>query len=551
MSSFGYGKREGRPAPWLLVAAVCGLSLAWFGAGVQRVGLGSPYGDPISRIGAQDDAVYAREAIEMARTGNWLTPEYLGRYALNKPPLLQWLAAASVALFGISAWALRVPSMLAASLIVTLMFLLARRVYSTSIAATLALLLASSHLFYTFARLCMTDMLLTFWITAAVCLLAQDPALRRRFTIAGFGVCTAAAIMTKAVAGVLPVLALLLAWAFLPRGFRPRLGRILGAVALAAAIALPWHIYQAAVHGRWFVAEYILTQHLAVGVTAPPQYSNENHLVFYARRLFLMDPVLALLAAASLPILARNRARAPILLAWLVATVAVLFGFRYRSAYYLLPLLPVLGWMAAEGLHALHRFQAPVLAGVLACAVIKTVSASPLWGISAGRETHVAMAPALESYCGQHRANGLILVGADDQFYASDLPLARVRYCLLMPPPPAGAVPPPLDFARLGISLSVSEFDHIDMLRPIFRARLADFDLPSDGALGTVIRAGSLGEIAHLIEAHPQTDFWIPAALLRTLNVRIPQTVQLTGSGGVLLLGSPARPFQPERPCHL
>src|SRR5262249_43438879 len=160
--------------------------------------------------------------------------------------------------------------------------------------------------------------------------------------------------------------------------------------------------------------------------------TNENHLVFYARRLFRMDPVLTLLAAgACVSLLLRPRRDAlsepgrplgtsgsgRVLLAWLAVTLLLLFGFRYRSAYYLLPLVPVLALMAAELFAQLPRFRGPILAALLVSVAVKTISAAPVWGISAGRESHRAVASALDRYCQQHRDNGLIIVGPDDQFY--------------------------------------------------------------------------------------------------------------------------------------
>jgi len=542
-----YPKLINRPASWLFTTAVFGIGLAWFAVGVERVGLASSYADPVSQIPAQDDAVYAREAIEMAQGGTWLTPQYLGRHALNKPPLLQCLAAASVKLFGISNWALRVPSLFAAALVLALVFALTRYLYSVSVAAGAVLLLASSHLFYVFSRVTMTDMLLTLWITCAMGVLAYDPAFERRFSWVLFGAATGAAILTKAAAGLVPLIAFAGTFALLPAKLRPRPRAIISALGATAAVALPWHLYELVVHPRWFVAEYILTQHLSVGVTAPPQYTNENHLAFYARRLFLMDPVLALLAALSVPLVVRNRRAHPFLAAWLVVTLAVLFGFRYRSAYYLLPLLPVLALMAAEFIAAFPRMRGAVLAALIACAVIKTVSAAPVWGIDAGRESHRPIAPSLDRYCAKHRGNDLIIVGQEDQFYASDLPLPRVRYCIFAPQPAPGA---PLDFAWLGISVSAAEFDHLDALRPVFRQRLTEFNLPSDAPVGTVIRAASLGEVAGLIEKHPGSDFWIPAEMLRGLNLQIPQQIELSGAGGVFLLARQSSVHEPARACR-
>jgi len=311
-------------------------------------------------------------------------------------------------------------------------------------------------------------------------------------------------------------------------------------------------LYQLVVHPRWFVAEYILTQHLSVGVTAPPQYSNENHLVFYARRMFLTDPVLSVAAALSLaPLLMKCRQRS-VLLAWTAAVVAALFAFRFRSGSYLLPLIPPLAVLASELLAMLpRRGRAPALAALMVCTVVKLVSGSPVWAIPAGRASQLPEAAGLESYCEQHRSNDLILVEPHDEFYSSDLPLARVRYCWMAPERPSGTQRPPLDFAWLGISATVPQYNQLETWRPIFRSRLEYFNLPSDTAVATAIWPHSPAEVKSLIEAHPEADFSLPETLLRGLGVTSPHRIVPAGSGRVFLLAPASGTYPATRPCRL
>lgn len=533
-------------------ASVFIVALAWFAAGVQRSGIASQFCDPVSRIGSQDDALYAREAIEMSSGGDGLTPTYLGRYALNKPPMLVWLAAASIRLFGVSAWSLRVPSLVSAALAATLLFAFVWRAQPFLAAACAVVLLASSHLFYLFSRLTMTDMPLCLWITAAMVAIARDPAIERTATLWTFGVSTGAAMLTKGIAGALPLLALAIYVALAPSDARPRPARILAAAGIAVAVAMPWHLYQLAAHPRWFTVEYILQQHLAVGVMAPPQYSAENHLVFYARRLFAMDPVLTLLAVAGLVVALRNWRRNRVALAWAAAVIAALFVFRYRSNYYLLLLLPVLAALAAQTVSALpRRASALTLAVLLAIAGLKVSSASPVWGIPAAVETRLPVAGALESYCGQHRGNGLILVAVADEFYASVLPLPSLRYCLLTGPPHPNSKRPYMDFEWLGISVSVSEFEHMEQWLPTFRARLTRFNLPSVAPVGTVIRAASPRDVERLIDSQPGTDFFLPAWLFRQLTLTGPHRVVQAPAEHIFLLSPKESTHRPARSCGL
>src|SRR5262245_44015743 len=81
--------------------AVALLALACLLPRAARVGLAGDYVDPIGRITAQDEALYSHSAIAMATQGDWLTPRFMDRLALYKPPMLIWAAAASIRALGI------------------------------------------------------------------------------------------------------------------------------------------------------------------------------------------------------------------------------------------------------------------------------------------------------------------------------------------------------------------------------------------------------------------------------------------------------------------
>ncbi|MDX2184264.1 MAG: glycosyltransferase family 39 protein [Gemmatimonadaceae bacterium] len=81
-----------------LVAALLALGLA--------LGLSTPAMD-------YDAAQYAAIAMEMLQRGEWLEVYERGVPYLDKPPLVFWTAAASYAVFGVSDWAYKLPSLLA------------------------------------------------------------------------------------------------------------------------------------------------------------------------------------------------------------------------------------------------------------------------------------------------------------------------------------------------------------------------------------------------------------------------------------------------------
>src|SRR5215467_6405015 len=94
------------------LCAVAALVLVCLLFRASRVGLAGDYLDPVSRISAQDEALYSHAAIRMVRHGGWLTPRFMERYALWKPPLLYWLAGVSAKIAGVSPLSLRFPVVL-------------------------------------------------------------------------------------------------------------------------------------------------------------------------------------------------------------------------------------------------------------------------------------------------------------------------------------------------------------------------------------------------------------------------------------------------------
>jgi hypothetical protein len=500
-------------------------------------GIASGYVDPISHIAAQDESLYTHSAIRMATEGDWLTPRFLGRFALYKPPLLYWLSGVSIKLFGIHAFAIRLPEFLAAAAIATLVFWMVQSAFSTTAAFGAFLLTISDPLWHILGRLNLTDMILALCITAAAACLHVDPALRRRGPFLLFGIATGAAIMTKGIAGALPLVLLGVFTIAAP----PRIGmaRALQLLAVVAIVAAPWHVYQFVVHRRWFWAEYVLTEHLSFGLGAPPQTSSENQLWFYVRRMFLLDPLLLCLAVFAIPFwIKTRRAEARLLLAWVVTIGCAVLAFQYRNIAYLLPAIPALAIASAPLLNS--KLLVCVLLPALFIA--KTYYADRPWGLSY-RAGELASAPALRRYCELQRGNGLIIVSTDDEFYSAVLPLDRVRYVFITPPGPQRRYP--LDFRDLGIAIPASEFN-TPQWEQAYSRRLHDWGLPTEEALGTVVLARNNDEIAAIIAAHPESDFNLPETLVPSMPDRERQVV----GNRVFLLSKTAVPGKPRhRSC--
>ncbi len=505
-------------------AATVVFLLATLALGFQldRTGIATGFVDPIGRVGAQDEAVYAHTAIRMAQTGQWLTPSFLGRHALYKPPLLYWLSGLSVRLFGVSPLSLRLPSLLAGALAAALLFAWLRPSTSLPAAAAASILLVSSPIFHRVSRMCLTDALLALGLIGALCAVARDPRLARRRSLWTFSACSAAAILVKGVAGLLPLLILALFAVLNRRGERPDAQRIAQAVLLTAALAAPWFLWQLAVHPRWFWAEFVQSEILTFGLASPYQTSAESHPLFYLRRLFLTDPLLCLLALAAIAGFRGAALQPALLLSWIVATATAMLLFQYRNASYLSLLLPALALAAASGPFFSQR-RAAVAA--LALGLVFFVKAAfPLrpWGLDFRTGATVQAAPLLDAYARMQRPNELILVSPDDEFYSAVLPLPHVRYCFMDPRehlPTHG-----LDLRYLGIHVTAAQFVELERWRPVFRQRLRAWNLDSDEPLASVIAARSTAELASVIAASPHSDFFLPASLHTALEPHVQAT---------------------------
>ena len=124
-------------------------------------------------VTAQDEAVYSHAAIAMDESGDWSTPTFMGRFFLYKPPLLYWLSGLSIKLFGVSAWALRLPSILAAAFTAGLVFVWVLGAANRWRATLAVVFLVTCPLFRELGRRNMTDALIMFVIVATAWLLAR------------------------------------------------------------------------------------------------------------------------------------------------------------------------------------------------------------------------------------------------------------------------------------------------------------------------------------------------------------------------------------------
>ncbi len=135
-----------------VLVAVWLLALAWL----------RPLSDP-------DEGRYAVAALQMLRSGDWVTPALNGLPFFHKPPLYYWLAATGFQVAGVHEWVARLPSLLGAWLAAMSLLVLLKRYASQSVAVAAAVVLVTMPYTYMAAQYANMDMLLAGCLTACIC----------------------------------------------------------------------------------------------------------------------------------------------------------------------------------------------------------------------------------------------------------------------------------------------------------------------------------------------------------------------------------------------
>lgn len=315
-----------------------------------------------------DEPRYAAIGREMARSGDWVTPQLWGEPWFEKPPLVYWMAAAGFrAGFGPET-APRLPVALLSIAFLIFYWRALEREFGRRAALFSMAILGTSAGWLAFSRVAVPDLPMAAAFSAAMllCLPWLERGDRR-------GLPAAAALLgVAALAKGLPPLALALPLAWMGRRrwrdwLRP------GPIAAFLVVAAPWYALVTARHGEAFLADFFLKHHLSRFFTG----ALEHRQPFW----FYVPVLLAgLFPWTPLLVLPRTRALyADVRLRFLLAWAA--FGFVFFSAStnklpgYLLPLIPAVCALTGVALAKRERAVAPLAACGALLALIPVVAA--------------------------------------------------------------------------------------------------------------------------------------------------------------------------------
>jgi 4-amino-4-deoxy-L-arabinose transferase-like glycosyltransferase len=381
------------PVPAGAILVLILLAIPLFFVGIGSSGLSEP-----------DEPYYAVPALEMLRTGTWEIPVFRGEPWFDKPVLYYWVVMASYGLLGVSDGVTRLGAALAGLGAVLCVFAFVRRKGVEQVPALVcAIVLATSVEVPIVARMALTDMMLTLFITFGMLAAARYLENRSATAILAAGAAFGLAVLTKGPVGILLPGVALLAYLTLARRWRALAGRdlLISGIGFSAIVA-PWYGSMALRHrdllvqgfiGRGNVGRFLEPEHPAF-----PLY----YVVVLAVGLLPWSGLLpaALLDAARPPSWRSERegkAPGPLFdLCWFGAVLTVFSFSASKLPTYILPAFPAAAlligryWTNAFDSHRTRRRRLDAwsigLCVILAAATtvgLTIVARKPLWSAGA------------------------------------------------------------------------------------------------------------------------------------------------------------------------
>ncbi len=296
-----------------------------------------------------DEGHHAQAALHMVRSGDWVTPYVNGVRFLEKPPLMYWLTAASLRAFGISEFALRMPTALGVAALAWLITLMALRVSGERAAIIAGLCTACSVGTYLFTRETLHDIWLVLFITLAMYAFLQwylDPRRSLRHALL-FYAALAGAVMSKSLVGVAFPVGIVAVFFLLAREWpRWRTLHIVPGSLLFLALAVPWH-WMAALRNQGFLYSFFVNEQFLrfLGKHDPPVLWSLPLSTFWLLILVWFFPwtvfLPAAFAASRKSADGAERALVKLVLAW-AGVVLGFFSVMGRLEHYSFPALPAL-----------------------------------------------------------------------------------------------------------------------------------------------------------------------------------------------------------------
>jgi 4-amino-4-deoxy-L-arabinose transferase-like glycosyltransferase len=300
-----------------------------------------------------DEATYAEVAHEAIANHSYLDFTWNGQAYVKKPPLLFWALIGSFKALGESEFAARLPSVAAGLATLLLIYLTAAGV-AGRLAGTLAALAPLQFYFFIArgGRDCATDAPLLFFLTLALYALLHAREDRRFCALAG--VASGLAILSKGLAGIIPLIIAPLAVFVLPGFEAVGIAGLAIIFGCALAVAAPWYLYEA-LHNPLFWTSFVHHETIA---RVAGHLEDETHPGWYTlhgfwKEVHFLWPLVLPLAAFAVVVIRRRTLRGTFVagacwlgsigpamglwMVWLVVALSAAGAVQTKLPWYILP----------------------------------------------------------------------------------------------------------------------------------------------------------------------------------------------------------------------
>jgi 4-amino-4-deoxy-L-arabinose transferase-like glycosyltransferase len=311
-----------------IAAAVCIVSLA----------ANAPLIDP-------DEGLHAAIAQEMVRTGDYVTPTFLGEPFLDKPILFFWAEAASLRVFGMHEAAVRIPPLLFGLLGALTVSALGQALFDGETGAAAGIVYATMALPVGVSEVAVHDVaLIPFLCVACYALWRAAASPRAWLWGAAAGAALGLSILTKGLVGVAFAGLFAIALAITrPAAIGRLIAALLASGVVAALIAAPWYVAMERAHPG-YLHYYFVERHLEGYLTATQRHSG--------RPWWYYVPIVVGGALPWMPYAVLRARKADLesrlLWIWLGASIVFLSLAESKLATYVLPAFPAVAILAGR-----------------------------------------------------------------------------------------------------------------------------------------------------------------------------------------------------------
>ena len=212
-----------------------------------------------------NEGLYASAARNMLFDGDWIIPHLNSVAYIEKPPMLYWLMAGSMYLFGVNDWAAHLVPALAFFLTACVMQrFISRQTHNEVAGFTTALIFATTLPTLAMGRMIMCDMVMTLFLSAALMQFYEGySAASSKHHYRAFWALLALATLSKGFVAFFLAVPTIAIFLYFERATREQIFKLFeqGGIILFLCIAAPWHIL-ATLRQPDFAWFYFINEHV-------------------------------------------------------------------------------------------------------------------------------------------------------------------------------------------------------------------------------------------------------------------------------------------------